>query len=112
MGVRIKEQALILRTPNGAVVITGCAHPGIANVVGKAKDLFKEDSGLVMGGFHLKGMTGAQNRDIIRKLKQLGVGKIAPSHCTGEKATDLFRKAWGDDFLEGGAGAVIELQRW
>ena len=109
MGDPIKEQALILKTPDGVAVITGCAHPGIANVVGKAKDLFNDDFCLVMGGFHLRGMTDPQIREIIRKLKQLGVDKIAPSHCTGEKAIDLFRKSWRDNFLEGGAGAIIEL---
>ena len=39
----------------------------------------------------------------------MGVKKVAPSHCTGEKATAMFREAWGDHFLEGGVGAIIEV---
>ena len=109
MGNQIKEQALILRTSNGLVIITGCAHPGIADVVRKAKDLFNDDLCLVMGGFHLGGMTGAQVSEIIRTLKQAGVDKVAPSHCTGEKAIALFKNAWDDNFLAGGAGAIIEV---
>ena len=111
MGDRIKEQALILRTSNGLAIITGCAHPGIENMVRKAKDLFKDDLYLAMGGFHLREMTDTQIREIIRILMHLGIDKVAPSHCTGEKAISLFRNAWGDNFLEGGAGAIIELQK-
>jgi len=109
LGDSIKEQALILETSNGLVIITGCAHPGIVNVVRKAKELFKAEVYLVMGGFHLAGMGNARIREIIRMLKEIGVKKVAPSHCTGENAITFFREAWGDNFLEGGVGAIIEL---
>jgi len=36
-------------------------------------------------------------------------GDTAPSHCTGDEAIAMFRAAWGDDFIAGGCGAVIEL---
>jgi len=111
MGDLIKEQALILETSNGLVIITGCAHPGIVSVVRRAAELFKQKIHLVMGGFHLGGMSAVQIGEIIRMLQDIGVKKVAPSHCTGEKAMALFREAWGDNFLEGGAGAIIELQR-
>jgi len=62
-----------------------------------------------MGGFHLAGMSNAGIRETIRMLKKIGVKKVAPSHCTGEKAITFFREAWGDNFLEGGVGAIIEL---
>jgi len=109
MGDSIKEQALILETSNGLVIISGCAHPGVVNVVREAKELFKVEVYLVMGGFHLAGMSNAGIREIIRMLKDLGVKKVAPSHCIGEKAIGFFREAWGDNFLEGGVGAIIEL---
>ena len=38
-----------------------------------------------------------------------GVAQVAPSRCTGDRATALFRDAWGEDFLKGGCGAVIVL---
>jgi len=109
MGDSIKEQALILETSSGLLIITGCAHPGVVNVVRKAKELFKVEVYLVMGGFHLAGMSNAQVRETISALKELGVKKVAPSHCTGEKAIAFFKEAWGDNFLEGGVGAIIEM---
>ena len=63
------------------------------------------------GGFHLGGKTSDQNQEIIRSFKELGVKKVAPSHCTGEKAMVQFREAWGENYLQGGAGAVIEVPR-
>ena len=109
MGDRIKEQALVLETSNGLVIITGCAHPGVVNVVRKAKELIKKDVYLLMGGFHVAGMSTAQVIELIHIFKKLSVKKVAPSHCTGENAMALFREAWGDNFLEGGVGAVIEM---
>jgi 7,8-dihydropterin-6-yl-methyl-4-(beta-D-ribofuranosyl)aminobenzene 5'-phosphate synthase len=109
MGDRIKEHALILETSQGLIIISGCAHPGIVNMVKKAKEILKDEVYLVMGGFHLGGMSAKRIRKIINMLKELGVRKVAPSHCTGEKAIALFRKSWGDNFLEGGLGAIIEL---
>ena len=111
MGDWIKEQALIVETSSGLVIITGCAHPGIVNVVKEAKARLKNDIFLLMGGFHLSGRTSARIREIIRTLKGLGVKKVAPSHCTGEQAMVLFKEAWENDFLESGAGAVIEVPR-
>ena len=105
----IREQALIVDTGKGLIVITGCAHPGVANVVRKAKQFLNRDVYLIMGGFHLKGMTGSQIQGIINMLKEMGVRKVAPGHCTGELARNIFREAWGDNFLQGGVGAIIEV---
>lgn len=109
MGDRIIEHALILETSGGLVIITGCAHPGIVNVVRKAKELSKGQIYLVMGGFHLAGMSDERIGSIIGMFKEMGVKKVAPSHCTGEKAIAFFREAWGDNFIEGGLGAIINL---
>ena len=111
MGSSIIEQSLILDTSKGLVVITGCAHPGIVDIVKKAGQLLDKEIYLVIGGFHLNQMTAEQVREIIREFKELGVKKVGPTHCTGDQAIALFRQAWGDDYVESGCGAVIELPR-
>jgi 7,8-dihydropterin-6-yl-methyl-4-(beta-D-ribofuranosyl)aminobenzene 5'-phosphate synthase len=107
MGTWIKEQSLVLDTPKGVVVITGCAHPGILNIVRKAKELVHKDVCLVMGGFHLLNKNASEIDRIIRGLKDMGVQKVAPSHCTGEEAILQFKKAWGENFISGGCGAQL-----
>lgn len=111
MGDGIKEQALILDTSKGLVIITGCAHPDVTRIVAAARNHLHEKVYLLMGGFHLLGKDKAGIQTIIRNLKSQGVEKVAPSHCTGNKAIALFREAWGADFIEGGCGAVIELPK-
>jgi 7,8-dihydropterin-6-yl-methyl-4-(beta-D-ribofuranosyl)aminobenzene 5'-phosphate synthase len=109
MGNGAREQALIIDTPEGLVVVTGCAHPGIVEVARAAKTYLGKDIELLMGGFHLLGRGSDANRATIEALRQLGVRRVAPSHCTGDEAMAMFRAAWGDGFLAGGCGAVIEL---
>jgi 7,8-dihydropterin-6-yl-methyl-4-(beta-D-ribofuranosyl)aminobenzene 5'-phosphate synthase len=109
MSAGIPEQALIVETAEGLVVITGCAHPGIDLIAAQATRQTGREIYLLAGGFHLSGASDRRVRDLISRLKKLDVKKVAPSHCTGKRATELFRDAWGEDFIESGLGAVIPL---
>jgi 7,8-dihydropterin-6-yl-methyl-4-(beta-D-ribofuranosyl)aminobenzene 5'-phosphate synthase len=64
---------------------------------------------MIIGGFHLSSMPLDEIEHIVSRLQELGVRKVAPSHCTGEQARDIFRNTWGNNFIEGGVGATIEL---
>jgi 7,8-dihydropterin-6-yl-methyl-4-(beta-D-ribofuranosyl)aminobenzene 5'-phosphate synthase len=110
MGDGIREQALILDTPQGLVIITGCAHPGIVRITEQAGDFLGKKIYLVMGGFHMIGLSPSRVKGKLQQLKTMGVHKVAPSHCTGERAIEAFHEQWGDDFITGGCGAVIELK--
>lgn len=105
MGTWLKEQSLVLDASMGVVVITGCAHPGILNIVRKANQLVHKDVCLVKGGFHLLNKNAFEIDRIISALKEMGVQKVSPSHCTGEEAILRFKKAWGENFIPGGCGA-------
>jgi len=106
-GKWIKEQSLIIRTEAGLIVITGCAHPGIVNIVTAAKDLVKNDILLVMGGFHLEWASRGKIEKIISAFKQWPVRYVGPCHCSGEKARGLFEKHFGKNYINIGAGKVI-----
>jgi 7,8-dihydropterin-6-yl-methyl-4-(beta-D-ribofuranosyl)aminobenzene 5'-phosphate synthase len=110
MGGGIREQALIIKTTHGLVVITGCAHPGVANMVMQAKDLFDEPVYLVLGGFHLSDRHEAEIAHIIESFRQMDVQKVAPCHCTGDEAIQMFADEYGEDFIEVGAGTVIVIE--
>jgi len=111
MGWAIKEQTLIVNTRKGLIVITGCAHPNVADLAEQAQAYLGKDIYLLMGGFHLGSRSDAEIRAIIQRLKALGIRKVAPSHCTGDNAIRMFRDEWTGDFIEGGLGAVIEVPR-
>jgi len=111
MGRIVREQALIIDTQEGLIVITGCAHPNVADMAEQAQTYLGKKIYLLMGGFHLLKKSNAETRAIIKRLKMLGVEKVAPSHCTGNHAIRMFRDQWKDDFIEGGLGTVIEVLR-
>jgi len=109
IGGDIPEQALIVRTPPGLVIITGCAHPGIVQIIERAIGLTGEPVHLVLGGFHLSETSGPEMAAIIADFRRLGVQKVAPSHCTGDRAIRMFAAEYGEDFLRTGAGSVINI---
>jgi len=110
MSAGIPEQALVVKTIRGLVVITGCAHPGIVQIVEKAQDLLGGPIHLVLGGFHLGNMSVAEIETIVAGFRRLGVEKVAPSHCTGDLAIEMFRDEYGENFIQAGAGRVIVIE--
>ena len=109
LGGSIKEQSLVLKTCHGLVIITGCAHPGIVEIVDHARKLFKENIYLLIGGFHLTGRSPNEIMEIAKKLDELKVERIAPCHCSGDSARDLFSHHFGDNYIECGAGLALEI---
>jgi len=110
MGSLLMEQALVLDTPKGLVVVTGCSHPGVANIAARAVQVCPDrDFYLITGGFHLGGQSRAAVEDIIKTFHKLGIQKVGPSHCTGDHAIEMFREAWGNDFLDLGCGAQVTI---
>jgi 7,8-dihydropterin-6-yl-methyl-4-(beta-D-ribofuranosyl)aminobenzene 5'-phosphate synthase len=110
LGDGIREQALALKTTEGLVVITGCAHPGIVNMVRKAKEMTGQDTVyLLVGGFHLGGEQPSRIKSVAKELRLLSVQKVVPCHCSGDETRRLFREKFGADYVEGGVGKGIEL---
>ncbi len=109
IGATIPEQALVIQTELGLVVITGCAHPGIVAILEQARELFAEPVRLVLGGFHLGSKSDAEINAILTDFRRLEVEQVAPCHCTGEYAITRFTAEYGDDFIQIGVGSVIRL---
>jgi 7,8-dihydropterin-6-yl-methyl-4-(beta-D-ribofuranosyl)aminobenzene 5'-phosphate synthase len=105
----LKEQALVLKTLSGLVVITGCAHPGVVAMVRKAKQIAGGEVRLVVGGFHLGGAGTGAIQAAIDDLLGLGVEMVAPCHCTGDKARRLFQERFGENYIDVGAGREIDI---
>lgn len=112
MGTGIQEQALVVETPKGKVLVTGCSHPGVARMAERAAALGgPEEFYLITGGFHLGSDGRGEIQTTIRALRGLGVRKVGPSHCTGDLAMQMFRSAWQDDFVPMGCGAQITISK-
>lgn len=109
-GMGVKEHALIIDTKTGLIVITGCAHPGVVATAEKAQKVYKKKIDLLFGGFHLAGMSEQELRHTIAQLRDLGVRKVGPSHCTGERAMEMFQAEWKDNYIDLSLGAQYKLR--
>jgi 7,8-dihydropterin-6-yl-methyl-4-(beta-D-ribofuranosyl)aminobenzene 5'-phosphate synthase len=105
----IKEQSLIVKTDEGLVIVTGCAHPGVVNIVRKAREIAGDKVYLLVGGFHLGGASASKIESIIDSFEQLEVERVAPCHCSGDNARRLFREHYGEAYVECGVGRRVTL---
>ncbi|MCW5981148.1 MAG: MBL fold metallo-hydrolase [Bryobacteraceae bacterium] len=105
------EQALIVETAKGLVMVTGCAHAGADRFVETAqKQRGKDELRLLVGGFHMLRQKDDGIEATISRLEALKVQSVAPTHCTGERAKQIFRQAFGERYLPAGAGRRIILE--
>ena len=110
LGREIKEQSLVLKTADGLVVITGCAHPGIVDIISRAKEVVPGTGvSLAIGGFHLVWSSASEIQPVIDGFKRLGVARTAPCHCSGDEARQMFQQSYGDAYLKVGVGTKIKL---
>jgi len=109
MGTQVKEQSLCLATQDGLVVVTGCAHPGIVEVVQEAREAAQEPVRFLVGGQHLGGVSEQRLLSLIDALREIGVERIAPCHCSRYKARSLMRQTFGHGFVSAGVGTRIAV---
>ncbi len=105
----LPELSLALETESGELVlISGCSHSGIEEIVKATKQAIGADLALVTGGFHL----GPYSPDYITQLAitmrdELKVRWAAPTHCTGDQGVAIFEEVFGEYCVEAGLGTRI-----
>jgi 7,8-dihydropterin-6-yl-methyl-4-(beta-D-ribofuranosyl)aminobenzene 5'-phosphate synthase len=110
VGDAIPEQALVIPTASGLVVITGCAHTGVVAMLERVRELSDEPVYLVFGGFHLFNSPAEHVSAAVEAVRNLGVRKVGATHCTGDAAIEAFANEYGDDFVPLGVGRVLTFQ--
>ena len=104
------EQALVVDTKAGLVVITGCAHPGIVNMLNIISKHFSDKQlYAVLGGFHLINKSPSVLNVIVDTFKDMGIKKAGPTHCTGSEAEEIFRRNYKDSFICMDAGMILDI---
>ncbi len=106
----LDDQALIINTEQGLVVIPGCAHRGVINTLYHAQQLTGVTQiHMVLGGCHLISASKERIRLTISALRGLNVQKLGVSHCTGLPAAVIMAQEFGDKFFFNNAGTRINL---
>jgi len=79
----IDDTALVYKTDKGLIVISGCSHSGICNIVEQAKGVTGENRIIdVIGGFHLMDPQSPQIDETGKYFRKNGIEKIHACHCT------------------------------
>ena len=104
------DQSLILDTGKGMVLVFGCAHSGMINIINHVTEKMKKDHFLaILGGTHLDFLTPEQLEESIRCLKQMKVDRIGVSHCTGFRGASRLQQEFGERFFYGWVGSGFEV---
>lgn len=95
------EQYLVIQSEGKRILLSGCAHNGILNILDRYREIRHEDPDIVLSGFHMKkngDYTEAELRTIRSVAEALKQTRTVyyTGHCTGEPAYALMRSVLGD----------------
>ena len=105
----LDDLSLIVDTDKGLILILGCAHAGMINIINYAiSQLQKDRIFAVIGGTHLGFSDDGQFEETLKVLDRYKIGHIGVSHCTGLAKASRLHAAMGERFFFGCVGAVLE----
>jgi 7,8-dihydropterin-6-yl-methyl-4-(beta-D-ribofuranosyl)aminobenzene 5'-phosphate synthase len=91
-----EDQSLVLNTPKGLVVVTGCGHAGVVNILTYAREHHpNQPVEAVIGGLHLFPASDETLNWTGDKLKEFKVANLVGAHCTGIEALYKLRDRIG-----------------
>lgn len=95
------EILLAIETSRGLVVLLGCSHPGVKNMLDAVRQRFAQPLYAVLGGTHLVESSDGGIADTLAYLKRAGVAVLGVSHCTGKRAAGAIRASQLGQFPNG-----------
>jgi 7,8-dihydropterin-6-yl-methyl-4-(beta-D-ribofuranosyl)aminobenzene 5'-phosphate synthase len=89
----------------GLVILTGCGHPGIVNIVKRAQQVSGVSRALaVIGGFHISVREALETADLLRKI---GAELVSPCHCTSGNVKRVLSDKLGKRCVKNGSGKIF-----
>ena len=103
------EMALTLDTKEGLVVIVGCSHPGIVNILKTIVGRTGQPIRGVIGGTHLMDADKERLLKTMEDFKAMGMEFIGVSHCTGDDNLKMIQESFGEYFIFNCTGNIIKF---
>jgi 7,8-dihydropterin-6-yl-methyl-4-(beta-D-ribofuranosyl)aminobenzene 5'-phosphate synthase len=108
--VFLDDQSLVLDTKRGLLIILGCAHSGLINILNHViQKTGKVRFHAIVGGTHLDFLAPEQLEESIKALKEIQIERIGASHCTGMTGAFRLRQEFGDRFFYGHVGSTLNI---
>ncbi|MBL7765102.1 MAG: MBL fold metallo-hydrolase [Chitinophagaceae bacterium] len=106
----LPELSLSMQTDDGQLLIVGCSHTGVENIIRQTQKETQTPIKLVYGGLHMIPFSRNEIVRIAYLLKhELNIRYIAPAHCTGHLAFKILQETFGEHYLFAGLGETIEI---
>ncbi|MCD3244643.1 MBL fold metallo-hydrolase [Clostridium botulinum C] len=102
------EIVLSIETEKGLLILLGCSHPGILNIIYSIMKRTRKNIYGILGGTHLVEADNNRIEKTIQVLKEMNIKLLGVSHCTGKKAVEAFKNQC-DNFFVNSTGTIIEL---
>ncbi len=99
------DQMIWIDSPKGLVIVSGCAHSGIVNVLDYTAKTTGKKIWAVIGGLHLRASSRQRMQQTFEAFKHHKIEVIAPMHCTGAKQIQAIKRAFPNEFIALGAGS-------
>ena len=104
------DQSLYISTNEGLVILLGCAHAGLMNILDHALKVTKQKKVyMILGGTHLKFCGEEQLLATVQRLAELNVKRIGAAHCTGLRGAHILADSFGDRFFPASVGVTIKI---
>ncbi len=104
------DMSLFIDSPKGLIILLGCAHAGVLNIIERARKVTgQEKIYMLLGGTHLKFSTKEQLNATLNRLEELNIAKIGVSHCTGLQQAQQLAVRFGERFFNATVGKEITV---
>jgi 7,8-dihydropterin-6-yl-methyl-4-(beta-D-ribofuranosyl)aminobenzene 5'-phosphate synthase len=104
------EIIVSVKSSKGLILIVGCSHIGIVNIIQTIKERINMDIYGIVGGTHLIEADELRLNSTIDFLKENNVQILGLSHCTGEKALEKIKLEFKDQFVYNNTGNIINIK--
>ena len=102
------DLSLVLDTPDGLVVVCGCAHAGLLNILRQVQKQHRGPVTAIVGGTHLAAVGEEQRRTVVEHVQAIGSPRLYLNHCTGYPAVFYLAQALPGQVRPFGSGSVLE----
>ncbi len=107
--LELPELTLAIKGPHGLILVDGCSHSGIEEIL-QAASAVDPHTHIVFGGLHLVQTPAPDIDRLVDALKnKWKLDEIAPGHCTGEPAFLRLQKAFAERYLYAGVGTRMDV---
>jgi 7,8-dihydropterin-6-yl-methyl-4-(beta-D-ribofuranosyl)aminobenzene 5'-phosphate synthase len=104
------DLSVVIDTPRGLILLLGCAHAGLVNIVQQVREKTgRERIYAVLGGTHL-GFSGEEEIEAaVHTMEEIGAQRVGASHCTGPSAAAFLQARLQERFFFAHTGSVLEI---